>query len=94
MNWEKGGLEMSSDTLTINSVEYYRPTQTVVVVGIDGGDPKYIEQGLEDGIIPNIERMVDQGFYCIADSVVPSYTNPNNISIITGSPHSRRWNWP
>ena len=79
---------MNRDTLTINSVEYNRPTQTVVVVGIDGGDPKYIEQGLEDGIVPNIKRMIDQGFYCIADSVVPSYTNPNNISIITGSPPS------
>ena len=79
---------MSSDTLTINSVEYNRPTQAVVVVGIDGGDPKYFEQGLEDGIIPNIERMVDQGFYCIADCVIPSYTNPNNVSIITGSPPS------
>ena len=88
MSGEKGELELNRDTLTINSVEYNRPTQTVVVVGIDGGDPKYIEQGLEDGIIPNIERMIDQGFYCIADSVVPSYTNPNNISIITGSPPS------
>ena len=79
---------MSSDTLTINSVEYNRPTKTVVVVGIDGGDPKYIEQGLEDGIIPNFERMIGQGFHCIADGVVPAFTNPNNVSIITGSPPS------
>ena len=79
---------MSSDTLTINDIEYHRPTQSVVVVGIDGCDPKYIEQGLEDGIIPNIERMIGQGFHCIADSVVPSYTNPNNVSMITGSPPS------
>ena len=79
---------MSSDTLTINDIEYHRPTQSVVVVGIDGCDPTYIEQGLEDGIIPNIERMIGQGFHCIADSVVPSYTNPNNVSMITGSPPS------
>ena len=76
MNWEKGGLELGCDTLTINSVKYYRPTQTVVVVGIDGCDPKYIEQGLEDGIIPNIERMIGQGFYCIADCCL-LYTSPS-----------------
>lgn len=81
-------MELSSDILTINGIEYHRPTQTVAVVGIDGCDPKYIEQGLEDGIIPNIERMISQGFYCIADSVVPAFTNPNNVSIITGSPPS------
>ena len=60
--------------------------QPVVVVCIDGGDPAYIEQGIRDGIIPNIARFMREGFSAIADGTVPSFTCPNNMSLITGAP--------
>ena len=46
----------------------------------------YIEQGIKDGIIPNIERFMKSGFYAVCDGTVPSFTCPNNMSIVTGSP--------
>ena len=70
----------------LNGVAYRPPPRPVVVVCIDGGDPAYLDSGSRDGIIPNIERFMNEGYNTIADSVVPSFTNPNNISIVTGSP--------
>ena len=77
---------MSSGNILLNGVSYRRPTRPVVVVCIDGGDPAYIEQGIRDGIIPNIARFMHNGFSAIADGTVPSFTCPNNMSLITGAP--------
>lgn len=72
--------------IQLNGITYRWPLHPVVVVCIDGGDPAYIEQGLRDGIIPNIARFMQEGFSSIADGTVPSFTCPNNMSIITGAP--------
>jgi phosphonoacetate hydrolase len=74
------------NTLELNGVKYRWPHQPVVVVCIDGGDPAYFEQGIQDGIIPNIERFMREGFAGVADGTVPSFTCPNNMSLITGAP--------
>ncbi len=74
--------------IELNGVTYRRPNRPVVVVCIDGGDPAYFERGLSDGILPNIRRFGEHGFSAIAHGVMPSYTNPNNMSIVTGSPQS------
>jgi phosphonoacetate hydrolase len=60
----------------------------VVVVCIDGGDPAYFERGKKDGIIPNIAKFLARGFNAVADGTVPSFTCPNNMSMITGAPAS------
>jgi phosphonoacetate hydrolase len=75
-------------TVELNGVSYRWPKQPVVVVCIDGGDPAYFEQGLKDGIIPNIARFMRDGFAGVADGTVPSFTCPNNMSLITGAPPS------
>lgn len=77
---------MKIKPVTLNGISYRWPARPVVVVCIDGSDPAYIEQGVKDGIIPNIERFMKAGFSAIADGTVPSFTCPNNMSIVTGSP--------
>ena len=79
-------MNMPRENITLNGIKYRWPAKPVVVVCIDGGDPAYIEQGIKDGIIPNIERYMESGFYAVTDGTVPSFTCPNNMSIITGSP--------
>lgn len=76
------------NTVQLNGVAYRWPRQPVVVVCIDGGDPAYLEQGLKEGILPNIARFMREGFAAVADGTVPSFTCPNNMSIITGAPAS------
>ncbi|MFQ5936324.1 MAG: phosphonoacetate hydrolase [Acidiferrobacterales bacterium] len=77
---------MNKENVTLNGTTYQWPSKPVVVVCIDGCDPTYIERGIRDGIIPNIERFTKEGLYTIANGTVPSFTCPNNMSIVTGSP--------
>ena len=79
----------SHSPVTVNGLRYRWPEQPLVVVCIDGGDPAYFRQFLGDGAIPNIARFIRQGFSAIADGTMPSFTCPNNMSIITGTPASR-----
>lgn len=75
--------------VNVNGVGYRWPKRPLAVVCIDGGDPAYLRQFLADGSIPNIERFIKQGFSVVADGTVPSFTCPNNMSIITGTPASQ-----
>jgi phosphonoacetate hydrolase len=73
----------------VNGVAYRWPRRPLAVVCIDGGDPAYLERYLAEGAIPNIARFMKEGFATLADGTVPSFTCPNNMSIITGTPASR-----
>ena len=75
-------------TIDHNGISYRWPDKPVAVVCIDGGDPAYLESGLRDGIIPNIARFMRDGFSTVAEGTVPSFTCPNNMSIVTGRPPS------
>lgn len=75
--------------VAVNGTRYRWPLRPVVAVCIDGGDPRYLQQYLADGSIPNIARFVAQGYAGVADGSMPSFTCPNNMSLITGTPTSR-----
>ena len=79
---------MTADRLAVNGTDYRRPSRPLVVVCIDGGDPAYIEHGVAAGIIPNVERYLREGFHAVAHGTMPSFTCPNNMSIVTGRPAS------
>lgn len=79
---------MQTKTLNVNGTEYRWPDEPIAVVCIDGGDPAYIEHGVSAGIIPNIARYMRDGFYTVAHGTMPSFTCPNNMSIVTGCPAS------
>ena len=73
----------------VNGTAYRWPNRPVAVVCIDGGDPRYLQQYLAEGAIPHIARFMQRGFSTVADGSMPSFTCPNNMSIITGTPVSR-----
>jgi phosphonoacetate hydrolase len=75
--------------VVVNGVPYRWPDRPVAVVIIDGGDPAYLQQFLREGAIPNIARFMQDGFAVVAEGTVPSFTCPNNMSIVTGTPASR-----
>ncbi len=76
-------------TVNVNGTDYRWPLRPVVAVCIDGGDPRYLQQYLADGSTPNIARFISQGFAGVADGSMPSFTCPNNMSLITGTPTAR-----
>jgi phosphonoacetate hydrolase len=74
--------------LNVNKRSYKLPTQPTVVVCVDGCEPDYLGQAVAAGRMPWLERTLAEGTGLIADCVVPSFTNPNNLSIVTGAPPS------
>ena len=82
MNFNRGRPE----TVTANGRSYRMPKVPTVAVCIDGSEPGYIERAIDAGLAPNFARLMVEGSNLNARSVIPSFTNPNNISIITGRP--------
>jgi phosphonoacetate hydrolase len=57
------------------------------VICIDGSEPAYHERAIEAGAMPWLARTLKGGGAALsAAAVVPSFTNPNNLSIVTGAP--------
>jgi len=74
--------------ISVNGKNYNWPKSPVVVILIDGGDPSYVNTGLSQGLLPNFKKLMTDGFVSVALGAMPSFTNPNNISVITGVPPS------
>lgn len=75
-------------SIELHGRQYQLPSQPTVVVCVDGFDPEYLRRGIEEGILPNLSRFTKSGFHTTAKCAMPSVTNPNNVSIITGVPTS------
>jgi len=74
--------------LNVNQRSYQLPREPTVVVCVDGCEPDYLGQAVAGGHMPWLKRTLAEGTGLIADCVVPSFTNPNNLSIVTGAPPS------
>ena len=70
----------------VNGRAYRLPERPSVVVCVDGCEPDYIAQAVAGGHMPWMKRVLAEGTAVIADCVMPSFTNPNNLSIVTGTP--------
>ena len=79
---------MERRSLLVNQREYAWPEAPVVVVCIDGSEPDYMDRAIADGRMPWLAKTRPAGTDRVADCVVPTFTNPNNLSIVTGQPPS------
>jgi phosphonoacetate hydrolase len=77
-----------ADVIELNERRYRKPLRPTVVICVDGCDPEYVERGVGDGIFATIGAFRERGFLGTADAVMPTFTNPNNVSIVTGAPPS------
>jgi phosphonoacetate hydrolase len=73
-------------SVTVNGRTYRWPDRPLVVVCVDGCEPDYVTRAVTAGVAPFLATMLASGTSRIADCVVPSFTNPNNLSIVTGVP--------
>ncbi len=74
--------------ISVNGRSYRLPQQPTVVVCVDGCEPDYLAQAVATGHMPWLKGALAKGTGLIADCVIPSFTNPNNLSIVTGVPPS------
>ena len=77
-----------SELIELNGRNYRKPQHPTVVICIDGCDPEYLDRGIPDGVFPTIGSFGRDGFLGTADAAIPTFTNPNNVSIVTGAPPS------
>jgi phosphonoacetate hydrolase len=75
--------------LTVNGRTYHWMQRPLVVVCVDGCQYEYITAAVAAGAAPFLGRLLGGAGTCfMADCVMPSFTNPNNLSIVTGVPPS------
>jgi phosphonoacetate hydrolase len=74
--------------IEVNGRRYRWPERPLVVVCVDGCEPDYVNQAITAGSAPWMAGLNGRGTCLTADCVVPSFTNPNNLSIVTGAPPS------
>lgn len=72
--------------VSVNGRSYNWPSAPLVVICCDGSEPAYMEIAMEQGLMPNLKRIIAKGENRRGHSVIPSFTNPNNLSIVTGRP--------
>lgn len=77
---------MPLPAIEVNGRSYPAVDPTVVVVCIDGSEPAYHEHAIDAGLMPFFARITEEMTSLPATCAMPSFTNPNNISIATGVP--------
>jgi phosphonoacetate hydrolase len=79
-------MKSSGKTVTANDRDYHWPRAPLVVICCDGSEPDYMEIAMAEGLMPNLKGMIAKGENARGLCVIPSFTNPNNLSIVTGAP--------
>ena len=78
---------MPAEYVTVNGRDYRPPRRPTVVFTVDGGDPAYFEDALARGLMPNLRALLaGPGSLQLGLGQMPSLTNPNNVSIVSGAP--------
>ena len=74
-------------TFVANDRSYCAPTRPVLAICADGWDPDYVDDALERSLMPRIaDALAAGGTYALGRAQVPTFTNPNNVTIVTRSP--------
>ena len=73
-------------TVSVNGRSYNWPSAPLAVICCDGSEPAYMEVAMQAGLMPNLKRIIARGENRRGLAVIPSFTNPNNLSIVTGRP--------
>lgn len=79
---------MALPRIEVNGRSYAAVPETVVVVCVDGSEPAYHEAAISAGVMPFFGKLSTSGTSLPASCAMPSFTNPNNMSIATGVPPS------
>jgi phosphonoacetate hydrolase len=79
-------LAATNAAIEVNGRTYAAPKRPTVIIVVDGFDPAYLQHGFDNGTLPTMKSFEEKGFVAVADCSIPSTTNTNNTSIVTGVP--------
>jgi len=74
----------ATNAFSVNGRRYHPPARPIVVICLDGSADEYLDATLARGRMPNLQRMAVRGYRGMARGALPSFTNVNNSSIVTG----------
>lgn len=78
----------NKNQITVNGKNYNWPKKTTIIICLDGSEPGpkgYIDTAIEMGLMPFMKSMISNSTYETGKCAMPSFTNVNNMSIVTGT---------
>jgi phosphonoacetate hydrolase len=78
----------ATNSFTVNGRQYLPPPRPLVVICLDGSANEYLDAASARGLLPNFQKMSVRGYRGLARAAMPTFTNVNNASIVTGAPPS------
>jgi len=81
-------MTISTQSFSVNNISFHPVAKPIVVVCIDGSGDEYLDTTLTHDRMPHLKAMSRNGFRGMVRGALPSFTNVNNSSIITGMPPS------
>lgn len=79
---------ISATSFTVNGRTYTPPARAVVAICLDGSADEYLDAAMARGLMPHLQRLGVAGWRGLARAAMPTFTNVNNSSIVTGVPPS------
>jgi phosphonoacetate hydrolase len=70
--------------IEVNNRTYRTRVKTIVGICIDGCAQAYLDAAAEQ--MPNLLSIIARGVHGLVHTIIPSFTNPNNVAIVTGAP--------
>jgi phosphonoacetate hydrolase len=75
---------ISTTSFSANGKLYTPPAKPIVVICMDGSADEYLDATMAHDRMPNLKKMALQGYRGMVRGALPSFTNVNNSSIVTG----------
>ncbi|HEY8397806.1 MAG TPA: alkaline phosphatase family protein, partial [Flavihumibacter sp.] len=75
---------MNTTPFSVNGKVYNPPARPIVVICMDGSADEYLDTTMAHGRMPNMQKMARNGYRGMVRGALPSFTNVNNSSIVTG----------
>jgi phosphonoacetate hydrolase len=75
---------ISTQSFYVNGKTYQPPAKPIVVICMDGSADEYYNASLVRDRMPHLKKMIQQGYRGLVRGALPSFTNVNNSSIVTG----------
>ena len=77
-------MSISTQAFEANGKKYQPSAKPIVVICIDGSADEYLDTTMSFDRMPNLKKMTQQGYRGMVRGALPSFTNVNNSSIVTG----------
>jgi len=77
-------MNISTQPFSVNGKTYHPAAQPIVVICMDGSADEYYNAALARDRVPNLKKMIASGYRGLVRGALPSFTNVNNSSIVTG----------